>query len=300
MYTDDVTTQNSSFADYLADDYQALSFEYHPQSRSLWFYMQAKPRPCFTPALLHDLQTLFDKIDRYPDHPHPVEYLIAASGMKGIYNLGGDLSNFLQCIKNGNRDFLQSYAYSCLELGYRCYQQFDRGITSIALIDGNAYGGGFEAALSCNILIAEENVEISFPEINFNLFPGMGAYSYLSRRAAPHIVEEMITSGRPYTGKELFDLGIIDICAKPGEGHQAAMEFLTRHRRQQHGRIAMHRARQAVYPVTMPELMQVADVWVDAAIGLDKRGLKVMERFSNAQQKREYETATDKMEFLVA
>lgn len=300
MQTDVVDTLVSALHEYLADDYHHLTYEYHPQSRSLWFYMQAKPRPCFTPQLLQDLRKLFHKIDTFPGDPHPIEYVIAASGIKGIYNLGGDLKNFLQCIRDGNRDFLRNYAYSCLELGYRCYQQFDRGITSVALIDGNAYGGGFEAALSCNILIAEENVEISFPEINFNLFPGMGAYSYLARRAAPHIVEEMITSGRPYTGRELFELGIIDICAKPGEGHQTTMEFLTRHRRQQHGRLAMHQAKQTVYPVTMQELMRVADIWVDAAIDLDQRGMKVMERFSNAQNKRQYESDDNKLQFLVA
>jgi hypothetical protein len=50
----------------------------------------------------------------------------------------------------------------------------------------------------------------------------------------------------------------------------------------------------------MSELMEVADVWVDAAIKLDQRGLKVMERFANAQKKREYQTDKSKMEFLVA
>lgn len=300
MYTDEVSTQKVTVEGYLGNDYQDLSYEYHPQTHSLWFYMHGKPRPCFTPALLNDLRKLFRRIDTYPDYLEPIEYVIAASGIRGIYNLGGDLTNFIKCIKDGDRDYLQYYAYSCLQLGYRCYEQFDRGVTSIALIEGNAYGGGFEAALSCNILVAEENAEISFPEINFNLFPGMGAYSYLARRAAPHIVEEMITSGRAYTGKQLFELGVIDICAKAGEGHQTVLEYVTRHRRQQHGRLAMHRARQAVYPVSIEEMLRVADIWVDAALKLDQRGLRVMERFANAQNKRQYEEIDNKKEYLVA
>jgi DSF synthase len=51
----------------------------------------------------------------------------------------------------------------------------DRDVTTIALVQGDALGGGFETALSSNVLIAERSAKLGFPEILFNLFPGMGA-----------------------------------------------------------------------------------------------------------------------------
>lgn len=289
-----------STSDHFNDDYEQLSTDYHAPTRSLWFYMKSEPRPCFSWQLLNDLQRLFNKIDTYPDVPHPVEYVIAASGVDGVYNLGGDLESFIHYIRTANSERLRTYGYTCLELGYKCHQQFHRGITSVALIEGSAYGGGFEAALSCNIIIAEESAQVCFPEIAFNLFPGMGAYSYLIRRVAPHVAEKMITSGRVYTGRELYDMGVIDHCARDGEGHQETLSVIAQHRRQQHGRGAMHKAREVVQPVSLTELKHVTDIWVEAALQLDDKALRVMERFARAQQKRKFEKRDNKIINLVA
>jgi DSF synthase len=293
-------SEEHSLNDIIQNDYMQLSTEYHEESKSLWFYMQSEPRPCFTSPLLHDLQKLFIRIKSNEDSVVPLEYVVAASGVNGVYNLGGDLASFIQHIRAGSAEKLRSYAYSCLELGYQCYQQFNRDITSIALVEGNCYGGGFEAALSCNFLIAEESAQFCFPEISFNLFPGMGAYSYLTRRVSPHIAEKIITSGRVYTARELFDMGVIDQCVPNGEGHQATLDFISQHRRQRNGRNAMNKARQIVQVLSLEELKQVSDIWVDAALNLNERALRVMERFAHAQLNRRFTKRNIKMDNLVA
>ncbi|MBI3560468.1 MAG: enoyl-CoA hydratase/isomerase family protein [Gammaproteobacteria bacterium] len=275
--------ETNSITAHISNDYVQLSTDYHIETRALWAYMHAEPRPCFTWTLLNDLRRLFSRIDSLQKPAHSIDYLIVASGVAGVYNLGGDLENFPHYIRARSAEKLQRYAYDCLELGYRCYRQFDRDITSIALIEGSCYGGGFEAALSCNVLIVEESANISFPEISFNLFPGMGAYSYLTRRVTPTIADKMISSGRAYSGREIFELGIADVCAPDGTGVEAAFEFIKQHRRQQNARVAMHKARQTVQPVTLEELKHVSDIWVEAALRLDERSLRVMERFARAQ-----------------
>ena len=294
------TPQDDTLSNYNQNSYTHLDTEYDENSKSLWFYMQSEPRPCFTTHLLSDLRKLFVRINLNENPAEPVEYVIAASGVNGVYNLGGDLEQFIHHIRAGNAELLRTYAYSCLELGYQCYQQFNQDITSIALIEGKCYGGGFEAALSCNILIAEESAQFCFPEISFNLFPGMGAYSYLTRRVSPHIAEKMITSGRVYSGKELFDMGVIDLCVADGEGHQATLDYISQHRRQRLGRIAMHKARQTVQPVSLDELKQVSDIWVEAALHLNERALRVMERFAQAQLSRKFTKRIIKLPNLVA
>lgn len=275
--------------------YKQLSTEYHAKTESLWVYMHGYPRPCFTWALLNDLRMLIKWIETYSSDQEPIKYVIGASAVNGVFSLGGDLENFLHYIRTCDNEQLQSYAYASVDVGYHCHHQFNRNVTSVALIEGECYGGGFEAALSCNIIVAEESARMCFPEIAFNLFPGMGAYSYLMRRVAPHVAEKIISSGRVYTGRELYDMGVVDHCARDGEGHQETLNVIAQHRRQQHGRGAMQKARQVVQPLTMVELRQVTDIWVEAALRLDDKALRVMERFARAQQKRTFGKRENRM-----
>ena len=62
-------------------------------------------------------------------------------------------------------------------------------MTTIALLEGDALGGGFESALSCDVVIAEKHVKAGFPEVLFNMFPGMGGLSFLSRRVGRKVVQ---------------------------------------------------------------------------------------------------------------
>ena len=59
---------------------------------------------------------------------------------------------------------------------------FGLPIVTISLVRGNALGGGFEIALSGDVIIAERSAMMGFPEILFNCFPGMGAFQTLSSR----------------------------------------------------------------------------------------------------------------------
>ena len=85
-------------------------------------------------------------------------------------------------------------------------------------MQGDALGGGFEAALSASVIVAEESARMGFPEILFNLFPGMGAYSFLSRKIGRRAAEEMIVSGTIYGARQLFDLGVVDVLTPDGTG----------------------------------------------------------------------------------
>src|SRR5207249_864252 len=82
-------------------------------------------------------------------------------------------------------------------------------------------GGGFECAMSSDIIVAEESAQLGLPEILFNLFPGMGAYSLLSRRIGARAAEELILSGRVLSAAKLHEMGIVDVLAPNGGGETA-------------------------------------------------------------------------------
>jgi DSF synthase len=129
-------------------------------------------------------------------------------------------------------------------------------------------------------------VKFGLPEVLFNLFPGMGAYSFLSRRLDAARAERMILSGRLYTAEEMYEMGVVDVLAEPGCGVEAVHQFVERYGRTNLSRQAMAKARQIVAPVTRDELMRITDLWVDTALSLSASDLRKMRHLAKAQNRR--------------
>jgi DSF synthase len=156
----------------------------------------------------------------------------------------------------------------------------------MALVQGDALGGGFECALSFDLIVAEKSAKMGLPEVLFNLFPGMGAYSFLSRKIGTMAAEKMIMSGKVYTAEELHGMGVVDILAEDGEGEIATAEYIERNSRKHNAHTAIYRSRRRVNPVTYEELRDVVDIWVDAALKLTEPDLRKMARLTSAQDRR--------------
>ena len=77
------------------------------------------------------------------------------------------------------------------------------------------------ARLRAKSSIAEEGATFSFPEVLFNMFPGMGALSLLGRRIGLKKAEDIIMSGKVFTAREMFELGVVDEVAADGAGFDA-------------------------------------------------------------------------------
>ena len=259
--------------------YDNLQVKYNPIEHSVVFEMTPQGRPCFSEALLKELKQMqkFVCADGY-------RFIILASAVKGVFNLGGDLHVFRQFIENQDREGLIDYMQLCLSVLHPM-ELTDTDLHRIAVVQGAALGGGFEAALCCDYIIAEEQAMFGFPEILFNLFPGMGAYSYLIRRVTPSVAKRLITSGLTYTASELMDMGVIDLVVKEGEGHQAAREYTQRFVRRENGFRAINRLSGMVNNLEYRELLDIGKLWVNTALNLTPNDLKMMERLERRQHK---------------
>ena len=189
--------------------YDQLITDFDENDGAMWCFADPSPRPCFTHQLLEDLIKFYQVVqNKVNDETRSgltptIKYLILTSYRPGVYSLGGDLNLFIECIKERNRDRLEAYMRLSIDVLYKTHTNLDVPLTSIALVRGNALGAGFEGALSCDYIVAEKNVQLGFPEVLFNMFPGMGAYSFLSRRINTVQVEQMILSGKIYSAEEL-------------------------------------------------------------------------------------------------
>jgi DSF synthase len=267
--------------------------EFEPASGTIWGYFNPRGTACFSLGLLKDIlahdRHLIEGRGRIEVEgaSQEVSYYVTASRVARVFNLGGDLALFVLLIKARDRDALAHYAKLCIDNVFpRTQNFFSPTLTKIALVQGDALGGGFECALASDLIVAEESAQLGFPEILFNLFPGMGAYSLLARRIGMRAAEELILSGRILTAARLHEMGVVDVLAKDGEGATAVREWIARNAKRRNGLQAAFRARRCVHPVTREELDAITDVWVDAAFRLADRDLKMMGRIVRAQMRR--------------
>jgi DSF synthase len=165
-------------------------------------------------------------------------------------------------------------------------RHYDLDLTTITLIQGDALGGGLEAALSSNIIVAEKGCKMGLPEVLFNLFPGMGAYTLLSRKIGPVKAEQMILSGKVYSSEEMYEMGIVDILAEPGEGEMAIYEYVKSAQRSRNTYRAMQKVKDVCNSVNYSELVEIARIWADAALKLTDRDIKMMQRLVKRQNSR--------------
>jgi len=267
--------------------------EFEPALGAVWARFNQRGVPCYSPGLLkamvaHDTELAANRGRVEIDgEMRDVNYYVTASRTPGVFNLGGDLSLFVMLIKTRDRGALAHYAKLCIDVQYpRSQSFFSPTLTSISLVQGDALGGGFECALASDVIIAEESAQMGFPEILFNLFPGMGACSFLERRIGLRATEELILSGKMLPAYKLHEMGVVDVLAPNGQGETAVRDWITSNAKRRNGMQAMHRSRQFVRPVTRAELDGIVELWVDAAMRLGERELKMMSRLARAQARR--------------
>lgn len=275
----------------LEDHFDELSMRFEADLGILWCSFNHTQRPCFTPRLLEQIQDLQGRLRRGLAPPAtigrmPLRSLVWSSRLPSLWNLGGDLQLFVRLIRAGVEHELRRYAYACVSTVFQNFTKMDLPILTVALIQGDALGGGFEAALTNDVIIAEEDAKFGLPEILFNMFPGMGAYSLLCRRLDGGRARQMITSGRLYEAEELLQMGLVDLVVQSGEGPAAVREYLARNQRRHNVLQALSDVYRRCQPVTRDELIGVTDIWVETALRLDEADLRRMERLATAQGRR--------------
>jgi DSF synthase len=275
---------------FLSRNYKELKVEFDQHARSIWCYLRPNRSICFTPSMIRELATLHRAIQgliaaQPPEEDALIHYYIQRSSVPGIYSSGGDLGFLIDRVTHGDREAIRHYAHGCIDAVFQIATGFNSNIVSVCLLEGDALGGGLEGAICCNYIIAERDVRLGLPEILFNSFPGMGAYSMLSRRIGVAKTERMILDGKLYTAEEMYEIGVVDLVVDKGAGEQELRNYIG-DRRKHNARCGIYRARQRINPLTLEELRDVTDLWVEAVINLPPADLRRMNLLKRAQDRR--------------
>lgn len=275
------------------EQYPNLCIEEDASRDVYWAYMHgnhevAPVRSCFNSQLVGDLRRYQVELGvRLRNRPlaqqsaGPVHLVLGS--VTDAFSLGGDLALFSHLIQARNRKALRTYAHEAVRLVHGFHAGLHAGAHTIALVQGDALGGGFEIALSCHTIVAERGVLMGLPEVMFDLFPGMGAYSFMCQRVNPHLAEKIMLEGRMYTSDEFYKMGLVDVLVPKGEGLQAVEDAMRANRRHPNARAALHQVRG---PLPIGELMRITDIWVETALGLGEKSIRTMDRLVRAQSRR--------------
>ncbi len=273
------------------DRMKQFDLEYDPELRTVFSWMKPEPRPCFNREFLEDVRKFESTLEThqgwigYRGQPHRVDYAVFGSRVEGVFNLGGDLSMFIQSIMRRDHATLEYYANLCVDNMHRRISGFGADISTISLVQGKAFGGGFECALASDMIVAEKSATFSLPEVLFNMFPGMGALSLLGRRMGLRRAEEVVMSGQVFTAAEMHDMGVVDVLADDGMGTDVVRGLIRSRQKRQNSYRAMARAKRAYQAVPLAEMKAIVGIWVEAVLQLEARDMRMMARLVKAQDR---------------
>jgi DSF synthase len=208
------------------------------------------------------------------------------SDVPGVFNFGGDLSLFVLLIRARDVESLRMYGRRCVDLIWWMENASTLGIHTTVLVQGDTLGGGLESVMPFHKVVFERSAQAGFPEVLFNLFPGMGAWNFTIRKAGFSVANEMILSGKLYTAEQLFQRQLVDLVVDDGEGEAAVESVMRSVHPRLRGTLAALEARRLAAPITYEGLMEIVGQWVDSAMTLTDRDLRLMERLARAQARK--------------
>ena len=273
----------------LITDRKEVALRYDPRMEAIWVYSNPEKCPCLNVPLLSELRDIQREIIEYFKQHNmqpktPVKFVVYVSKIPEVYSHGGDLESIVDIARYKNKDKLDACGKLAITDMYYNAVNFHLPLQTLTLIEGDAFGGGFEKALSFNALIAEEQSRFGFQQSRFGIFSGLG-YEYLVRKAGLKNAEKIITSYDTYSAEQMKAFGVVERLAKRGEGEKAANEYMEEYRRTFHIRQALFAAEMRRNPLLMEDLNSLAELWASSILNMDKMNLRRLGKIVEGQRK---------------
>lgn len=279
----------------LGRPYKYMWLEWDPEYAVLTTRIAVRPIQCYSLAAMAELQQVFNDISA---HPGLVKHYVMASGVRDVFNFGGDLSLFVLLARARDLDSLKLYARRCIDLVWWLENASQIGVLTTALVQGDTLGGGLESALLHHNVVFERSAQAGFPEVLFNLFPGMGAWQLAVRKGGFAVANDMILSGQIYRAEQLGKAGLVDFVVNDGDGEAAVAKIVRLANSRFKGTIAALQARRLAAPITYEALQAVVDLWAHTCLKLSDRDLRLMEKLARAQLRKVGGAADGAVELL--
>jgi enoyl-CoA hydratase len=144
--------------------------------------------------------------------------LIIYSPLKSGFSAGADLRELYERSQGMEKRRALKGVREFLERIHAVMDTIDEAsLTTIAAVHGVTFGGGFELALTCDLIIADKMARFCFPELRLGLIPGFGGIPRLKRDLGNAVVRDLLLTGRSLNAVKAQQIGLVSQVAAEGE-----------------------------------------------------------------------------------
>jgi enoyl-CoA hydratase/carnithine racemase len=229
---------------------------------------------------LDELEQFAAKLDSFSDRAHA---LIIYSEMKPGFCAGADLRELFSRSQELEPSEAVDGVRAYLERIHRVMNTIDASpLTTIAATHGVTFGGGFELALVCDLIIADRMTRFCFPELRLGLIPGFGGIPRLKRDLGNAVVRDLLLTGRSFNAAKLQQVGLVSQVV--GEGESLRVARSTAAQLGKFDRRTAVAAKRFIKPIPYEELRREIDIFCELFVQpAVEAGLKKFAESEDAQ-----------------
>jgi enoyl-CoA hydratase/carnithine racemase len=208
---------------------------------------------------LDELEKFAATLERSQPEAHA---LIIYSELKCGFCAGADLRELYHRLQGVEKEEGLRGARDFLERIHKVLNTIDAApLTTIAAVHGVVFGGGFELALACDLIIADKMARFCFPELRLGLIPGFGGIPRLKRDLGNGVVRDLLLTGRSLNATKALQVGLVSQMVGEGEALRAARA--TAAQLSKFDRETAIAAKRFIKPIPHEQLRQEIDIFCD-------------------------------------
>jgi enoyl-CoA hydratase len=209
--------------------------------------------------VLEEMEGFVASLERVQPQTHA---LIMYSSLKSGFSAGADLRELYQRLQDMGPTAAARLVRNDLERIHRVMNTIDAWpVTTIAAVHGVTFGGGFELALVCDLIVADKMARFCFPELRLGLIPGFGGIPRLKRDLGNAVVRDLLLTGRSFNATKAQQVGLVSQVVAQGESLKVARATAA-----QVGKFDRHTAsatKNFIKPIPYEELQREIDIFCD-------------------------------------
>jgi len=184
--------------------------------------LELRREPCNEIGLLA-LGELEQFVSVLPKLEEQVHSLIIYSPLSCGFCAGADLRELYERSHQVGRQEALAGVRDFLQRIHRVMNTIDASpLSTIAAVHGVVFGGGFELALVCDLIIADKMARFCFPELRLGLIPGFGGIPRLKRDLGNAVVRDLLLTGRSFNASKAQQIALVSQIVAEGEALRAA------------------------------------------------------------------------------
>src|SRR6267142_3976982 len=209
---------------------------------------------------------MLDDLERFaaalPELESKASALILYSKQSAGFSAGADLRELYALVQETDAGSAAKGVREFLERIHAVLNRLDMTtLTTIAAVHGVCFGGGFELALTCDLIVADKMARFCFPELRLGLIPGFGGIPRLKRDLGNAVVRDLLLTGRSFNVMKAQQIGLVSQIAAEGESLRVARA--TASQVGKFDRRTTAAAKEFVKPIPYEELKREIDIFCD-------------------------------------